>query len=51
VTLLGARTIVTGIRPALALALVAAGVDGREVPFASSLADGLRLARSTASAR
>lgn len=49
--LLGARTIVTGIRPALALALVAAGVDGREVPFASSLADGLRLARSTAPAR
>ncbi|MCY1062394.1 STAS domain-containing protein [Nannocystis sp. SCPEA4] len=46
IRLLGARTILTGIGPALATALVDAGFDGRETPFARSLADGLRLART-----
>ncbi|MDC0720163.1 PAS domain-containing protein [Nannocystis bainbridge] len=46
IRLLGARAILTGIRPALARALVEVGFDGGETPFARSLAAGLELARA-----
>ncbi|WAS99078.1 PAS domain-containing protein [Nannocystis punicea] len=46
IRLLGARAILTGIGPALASALAGVGFDGRQTPFARSLADGLQLARA-----
>lgn len=46
VRLLGARTILTGIGPALAEALVASGFSAPGTPIVRTLAEGLRLAQS-----
>lgn len=45
IRLLGARPILTGIRPALARSLVESGFDAGRLPILRSLSDGIRLAR------
>ena len=45
VRLLGARPILTGIRPALARSLAESGFDAGRLPILRSLADGIRAAR------